>query len=362
LKIGILTYHRSPNYGALWQAYALSTFLYDKGFETSVVDYWPEYHKNLYKRKLANPATLKGLSILSKIKYLCYSCIVQILHTLRLIRTADFVRNYLKTTSSRQFDVCVYGSDQIWRKQHKEGCESYNPVYFGNDFIDARLKISFAASMGNIEIDTPEDITFIQESLSKFNAISVREQNLKNVLSGYTTKPIDIVCDPVFLLSDSQWEKVLVKNHKPTGRYIFYYNLEEYSLADNLVRILSKMSNLPIVEIRGYVKDINENASRTQTASPITFLSLLHDAELVVTSAFHGVALSLCFNKQFYYAAPDELADRAELLLKTFNIPDRRITDLSAINSKNIDYSKVNPLIEEYRTWSQKWLTDSIQG
>ena len=360
MKIGILTYHRSPNYGALWQAYALSTFLYDKGFDTSVVDYWPEYHKNIYKRRLVSPMVLKELPILAKVKYLCYSCIVQIWHTLRLIRTAGFVRNYLRTTKSRQFDVCVYGSDQIWRKQHREGCESYNPVYFGNDFIDARLKISYAASMGNIEIDSPEDKAFIQKSLLNFDSISVREQNLKNVLSAYTAKPIDIVCDPVFLLSDSQWEKVLVKSHKPTGGYIFYYNLEEFSLADNLVRRLSETSHLPIIELRGYVKDINDNASQTQTASPITFLSLLHDAELVVTSAFHGVALSLCFNKQFYYAAPSELADRAQLLLNTFNIPGRRITDLSAISDGDIDYSKVNPLIEEYRSLSRKWLTDSI--
>ena len=362
MRIGILTYHRSPNYGALWQAYALSTFLHDKGFDTSVVDYWPDYHKNIYKRKLINHAALKGLPILSKVKYLCYSCIVQLWHTLRLRRTAEFIRNYLRTTKSRQFDVCVYGSDQIWRKQHRIGCESYNPVYFGNDFISARLKISYAASMGNIEIGTPEDKAFIQKSLLNFDSISVREQSLKNVLSDYTTKPIEIVCDPVFLLSDSQWEKVLIENHKRTDRYIFYYNLEEYSLADNLVRKLSDTSHLPVVEIRGYVKDINENAYQTQTASPITFLSLLHDAELVVTSAFHGVALSLCFNKQFYYAAPDELADRAQLLLNTFNISERRITDLSAINCGNIDYSKVNPLIEEYRAISRTWLIDSIKG
>lgn len=42
MKIGILTYHRAENYGALLQAYALKEYLYTKGYDVAFVDYWPQ--------------------------------------------------------------------------------------------------------------------------------------------------------------------------------------------------------------------------------------------------------------------------------------------------------------------------------
>ena len=360
MRIGVLTYHRSQNYGALWQAYALSTFLQNKGYDTHIIDYWPEYHKRIYKRKIIDWQVIRTLPFLSKIKHICYSARLYALQTIRFRRTDNFVKHYLRLTKSRHFDVCIYGSDQIWRKQHQIDCESFNSVYFGDKYIDAPIRISYAASMGRIEIESKEDKDFIRSSLANFSAVSVREMNLQQELSHYTDKPVSLTCDPVFLLSAPQWEKVLPKKNKLDKRYIFYYNLEEYKLADQLVRLLSEKHNLPVIEVKGYVTDIRNNRFKTQTASPIAFLSLLHDAEYVVTSAFHGVALSLCFNKQFYYAAQDELTDRALLLLRTFKLQDRRITDISAFNGNNIDYITVNPLIEEYRTFSRRWLTDNI--
>ena len=49
MKIGILTYHRAINYGAILQSYALQAFLEQHGFDASFVDYWPDYHKAFYK-------------------------------------------------------------------------------------------------------------------------------------------------------------------------------------------------------------------------------------------------------------------------------------------------------------------------
>ena len=37
-KIGILTFHRAVNYGAVLQAYALQKFMNTKGIETEVID------------------------------------------------------------------------------------------------------------------------------------------------------------------------------------------------------------------------------------------------------------------------------------------------------------------------------------
>ena len=65
MKAGILTYHRSHNYGAVLQAYALKTFLESKGCQTGFVDYFPYYHSAMYS---AIPF-MKEKSLLSKIPY-----------------------------------------------------------------------------------------------------------------------------------------------------------------------------------------------------------------------------------------------------------------------------------------------------
>ena len=49
MKIGILTYHRAENYGALLQAYGLKIYLSSLGHDVSFVDYWPEYHQKYHK-------------------------------------------------------------------------------------------------------------------------------------------------------------------------------------------------------------------------------------------------------------------------------------------------------------------------
>ena len=48
MKIGILTYHKAHNYGAILQALATRKVLQSLGYEAYYVDYYPEYHRNKY--------------------------------------------------------------------------------------------------------------------------------------------------------------------------------------------------------------------------------------------------------------------------------------------------------------------------
>ena len=49
MRIGILTFHRAHNFGAFLQAFALKTFLVERGHEVEFVDYWPKAHAVGYK-------------------------------------------------------------------------------------------------------------------------------------------------------------------------------------------------------------------------------------------------------------------------------------------------------------------------
>ena len=43
MKVGILTYHFSDNYGALFQAYALRQWFISNGHDASFINYHPDY-------------------------------------------------------------------------------------------------------------------------------------------------------------------------------------------------------------------------------------------------------------------------------------------------------------------------------
>ena len=68
MKIGILTYHRTLNYGACLQSIATRVLLERMGHDAYYVDYWPEYHKRMYN--VVNWYNFVHGSLFGNIKYL----------------------------------------------------------------------------------------------------------------------------------------------------------------------------------------------------------------------------------------------------------------------------------------------------
>ena len=66
MKIGILTFHRAHNYGAVLQAYALVTYLKNIGHDAEIVDYRPESIE--FAHGMIPCARIKKMSPLGKIK------------------------------------------------------------------------------------------------------------------------------------------------------------------------------------------------------------------------------------------------------------------------------------------------------
>ena len=58
MRIGIVTFHRAVNYGAVLQTWALYKFLADLGHDVNVIDYRCQDIENVYK--LFSLRCLKG--------------------------------------------------------------------------------------------------------------------------------------------------------------------------------------------------------------------------------------------------------------------------------------------------------------
>jgi hypothetical protein len=368
MKIGILTYQRAENYGAMLQSYALKTYLMQLGHQVEMVDYWPEYHEEyfrIFSRKYIRTLSLKG-----KIAYLLYTFISLPWLIKRKKNFNRFIYRYLhlqKKVTYRSTDVCknydivLYGSDQIWRKHNLPGCIGYDEWYFGSQNIIAEKKITYAASMGVLNI-TAEDRLFLSSMFDNFTATSVREKDLQYLLSSLDRKAT-LVLDPVFLLKQSDWEELIPKKQKFSDKkYILFYNL---LLTKESVELAEKIANHYGYEIKEIYKrrDCEHNGKRyIKSAGVEEFLSLIYNAELVVSNSFHGVAFSIIFKKPFYAVGMGTRVERVLTLLTLLGIKERYIINIENIDYHlSIDYGKVNKLLDEQRNDSLTFLTDSLE-
>lgn len=365
MRIGILTFHRAINYGAFLQAFALKTYLGSLGHKVEIVDYWPVGHADAYR---LYPRSWKKYSFAHKVKFLISLALRYNRAKKRRNGMLGLIKKYLglvaipryetpESLSDISYDCIVYGSDQIWWKSTIPDYFGFDSVYWGEYISDSIKKITYAPSMGIIDLNTG-DKDKIRKWLCNFAALSVREMELYQSLKDLTDKNISVVLDPVFLIPEVEWENYCMPIRRP--KYILYYNLLYSKEADKLAKIVAKKMQCDIVEITGSVHPLKFGKRYVQTANAIEFISLIKNAAFVITSSFHGTAFSLIFRKQFYSIGMGKRAGRVKSLLEQLKISDRLITNVDELPLDKIDYAIVKEEMLQIVLRSQKYLTDAI--
>ena len=295
MKIGILTFHSALNYGAVLQTYASVRFLQSLGHEAYVVDY-------------KNPAVARAFRPFKwdadrwkkeGLKYLVKFPLRALAKCRRSRAFSRFVRQRLPLCpyeKAESLDLLLVGSDQVWSKRHTGG---QDPVYWGNAFPGIP-KVAWAASSGK-SLPGPGDI---QALVHRFTAISVRETQLAELIPQSVLLP-----DPTLLLPPEEWGKLV----RPVrGRYVLAYPMaHEHKVLEKARRKAQDMG-IGLKVIAPYVK---LGSGWIQDGSPEDFLSLIHSAEYVVTSSFHGAVFSLLFDRPHSFVFHED--PRFETLLNT---------------------------------------------
>lgn len=81
--------------------------------------------------------------------------------------------------------------------------------------------------------------------LDRFDKISVREESSKSLIECVVDKPVQVVCDPVFLLSREKWvENMQLK--APEGKYILCYFLGDNPEYQKTVKKLRDILNIKV--------------------------------------------------------------------------------------------------------------------
>ena len=196
------------------------------------------------------------------------------------------------------YDIFVTGSDQVW---------SGSSEVYTLHFVRGKTKLSYAASVARKEIPE-EQKRFYRERLTDYSAISVRDETDRRIISELTEKPVEVVCDPVFLLDRENWAEVAVSEVSVKGKYVFCYFLGDSRETKKRVRQFARKKHLKIVHIphfrdneNGFVaSDLFFGNKKPYNLSPAGFLALIQNAEYVFTDSFHAAAFSLIFGKQFF--------------------------------------------------------------
>ena len=365
MKIGVLTYHRARNYGAQLQAIALRIALEKLGHQVYYLDYYPNYHRRMYA--LCDIDAYQHKSLYRKTKYWCKIMLLVFPYWFkRYCQFYKFSRKYIVPYCkplTKEYDIVIYGSDQIWRKQPY--INKYNPIYFGASSIKTDKHISYAASLVDLPSEEVDKHTFL-ELVSKLDVISVREYPIKEFVENHSSLKCRVDVDPTLLISGKEWTDLFNLKKIINQNYLLLYDLQcdfgaptfNYEEISNF----SKEKGLKIIRLRAKASSWGDSEDR-HTDGPLEFLSLVRYADYVFTSSFHGLIFSLLFERQVYCSFPKNSL-RAKSLLKELGISHHYLEPNSMLPKpvNVIDYSMVIPKIDRLKKNSLDYLhhIDSI--
>ena len=110
-------------------------------------------------------------------------------------------------------------------------------------------------------------------------------------------------------------------------------------------------------------KNVDDSFENYIDAGPIEFLSLIYNADLVISTSFHALAFSLIFNTPFIYELNKEKGNnnsRLENLATIFDIKGRELQSVNELEFEEIEWNKINIKLEKYRMDSEKVLFESL--
>lgn len=328
--IYLLTYHCACNVGAMLQCYGLSTAIRSLGATPIVIDYRPQkiFESRLstvikYKSDFFLKYHLKNALLYFRryFKYLLGKCDYVDVYT-GTTETAfcDFMTEMLPLTQrtycnleelsqlEENDDFFVVGSDQVWNPQLVNEPEAYFLSFVSNG-----NKFSYAGSFGRPDLSI-EAKNLINNYLSDFKMLSVREQSGVDIINTLIGKNPNLVCDPVFLLTEKQWSQLTYKPHMKE-EYILVYQMETNELFnETITELKNREPNLKVVQF-DYKSSINYDVYIGRKG-PIDFISYIKGCKYMVTNSFHGTAFSLIFKKNAVVIPHKSLNERISSLMK----------------------------------------------
>lgn len=335
MKVGILTWYKAINHGAVLQTFASCKILESLDCEPVVLDYnWnlDESNKKDYG------------SIIKKIN------LTKILWKLKVKRFFkkksevfnNFRKKYLplgkEYKNEENLDAVYIGSDMVFDLH-----EGYNPFMYGIN-VPTNYIFSYAASFGYTNLKkfkNNQHADEVKNAISKLNSIGYRDINTKEICE-FCTKKVPMVenIDPVLAYGfeteieswdTKKWEKrdyILVYAYESTMNDI--HEVEK-------IKNIAKKEGLEVISCGYYHKWCDECI----VADPKEFIEMIKYAKYVVTDTFHGTIFSLLMHKKICVIIRNN-GFKIRHLLETCNMTSviaNNSNEIMPILNREIDYS-----------------------
>lgn len=304
MRAGILTFQNTNNYGALLQAFALCSTVKRLGHDAELIDY-----RNPTVTRAETPAMPSVRDTVRHPRSSLFRLTAYPYFDTRYKRFQRFQetkmplgpRIRLQQEMASRYDAIIVGSDQVWNPDITGG----DMTYFLPDVHQGTIrKVSYAASFGRATL--PHEFRKpCGEALRRFDAIGVREATGAEIVKSISGRDASVVLDPTLLLTRREWER-LAGARLMDAPYVFAYLVAEHKRALPFAKQLARRKGMRLVIAEGYASLPSICIANNKSGvSPEQFLSLIQHADAVVTSSFHGLALSLALGTEVYFSLSD---------------------------------------------------------
>ena len=371
VKVGILTYHRSINYGAVVQAFALSQRLKElENVEVEIIDYMSARMDRYYKLFTVYRGKNGFFRVLDRISM--YKAFMEGMKYLPLSKdrlVSDDINSFFKYIDGK-YDAIVVGSDAVWNYE-KRGIP--NPYFLPGDMNVHR--VSYAASCNGIKycnLDSSKRV-IIGECLRKFEYLGVRDCLTERVVNeSLTVRRTVHNCDPTFLLDfdkdglNQEFVQSLI--YKLQKKYNWdtskkHIGLMLSNLNGDIARVLVKRlkekykDEYEIVALYSYCKDAD--IPYIADLTPLEWSRIFSLFDITFSKYFHGTLLSIINGTPVISLSAEEEMDNipakvedvlTRLDLMEFYYPAKNATDIEWDSfMEAIDSLIKNPPIEKMR-------------
>lgn len=252
----------------------------------------------------------------------------------------------------------VIGSDWVWFLSDEDlkkplDTQKLGSIFFGNwDLNPNQKRIGYAISQGIIP-SFKSDI-FI-EACKRFSALSFREKEsityLRDIVGIPLNTPIEHVVDPTLLLQPDDLKDIEIDTDSLTlniKKYIVAYILptQDNERISTYISQLEHKTNIEVILINKknefYIKN---HLILGEKMGPREFLSMIKNAEYVVTNSFHGMVFSILYQKRFTAFTRQKNDFRQKNLIEGLQLNDRML-DKPGVDpyNKQIDWESVMQL------------------
>ncbi len=295
MKIGILTYHASHNYGAFLQAYGLCELLIEEtGNDVEIINFNMPQAEEFYERIVDSEKDERHKAYKRARNEMFKSELQRDLRVKGTTLISDDINTFREWIYGR-YDIVIAGSDEIWKIDGFRGFP--NPYWLPGDL--GCKKISYAASSRADFCNlTEEQKQQIKEYISDFKYVGVRDKITKDLIHKLAGCDVYLNCDPTFAYDfyiNKELGKWLLKTkyHIPGKKKCIALMLTSVIFGDSIVRKYGK--DFDFVPLATYQKSLKENPVN----NPFELIQVIAGCDGLITDFFHGTVFAIKGNTPF---------------------------------------------------------------